>query len=191
MPNTAPMSPSTGDAIIPSCRQSTASFTNLGIDEGGGGRQRMSMRLLRVRSVCWLKRNGSLANASQQHCCLLTPRPSLLSKNLTQVHLFVVCVPAHHAVLDDVFCQRCSRSVALLVRLDERHGFRVELLAPLGSLLSLGIQVEAFAGLAAEESLLHLSCRYGSRIPSLDLAKRGSPLCCISCGVTWCAVCYV
>ena len=29
MPNTAPMSPSTGDEMIPSCRQSTASFTNL------------------------------------------------------------------------------------------------------------------------------------------------------------------
>lgn len=37
MPNTAPISPSTGEEMIPSCRHSTASFTNLNIGRGRGG----------------------------------------------------------------------------------------------------------------------------------------------------------
>ena len=58
--------------------------------------------------------------------------------------------------MDDVGRQGGAVPVRLEVRLDQRHRVRVELLASLTTLLSLGVQVEALPGLATEEAFLNL-----------------------------------
>lgn len=179
MPNTAPMSPSTGDAIIPSCRHSTASFTNLEIQAW-----QLKRCLWVIAREGWLERGTCMPFWSRpcdvptvvHHdnwlaCALLLDNtPKTPSNPRHDIPLRAPLrgaptrgsrsrhVPAHHAVLNDVLCQRLSSPVGLLVRLDEGHGHRIELLSSFAALLPLplGVQVETRAGFAAEEPLLHL-----------------------------------
>lgn len=65
-------------------------------------------------------------------------------------------LPAHHAVLDDVIGERAPLCATPLVSLDNLQGLGIDLLAPLAPLGTLGVKVEAFAGLASEQALVHL-----------------------------------
>lgn len=88
--------------------------------------------------------------------CLYTYQFPLIIEDLSAIFKNSLSLPAHHPVLNDIARQGASLPVRLLVSLDERHRFWVQLLAPLRPLLSLGIQVETLARFAAEQTLLDL-----------------------------------